>query len=110
MPKYETRGMGPNADESGLPQTRLDGALPTRSKKIENSVLNDEQKFINQTLFLVLSPARGTNGLLCDQNKSNHFEIISNHFASAALCRLNFLSELFLSYRRNNTNDLLSIS
>lgn len=111
MPERGIRGIGPNADESGFPQIRFDRALSTHSRKSENSVLNNEQKFINQTLFLVLSQSRGANGLLCNKIKHDYFEIISNYPspASAALCRLNPLPELFLFYRPNNANVLFSV-
>ncbi|MFW2374615.1 MAG: hypothetical protein ACN4GM_15925 [Gammaproteobacteria bacterium] len=111
MPERGIRGMGPNAEESGLPQTSIDGSLSSYSRKPVNSVPNNDQSLINQALYLVLSQARGANGLLCDKIKPDHFEFISNYRSpvSAALCRLSSLPELFLFYRPNNANVLFSV-
>lgn len=54
MPEHGIRGMGPSAEESGLPQTKLDGSSFTRSTKSENNYKNDDQQFIIQIPSITL--------------------------------------------------------
>ena len=111
MPDRGTKGMGPNAEESGLPHTELAGASSSKTTKSKFNTQDDEQSFIIQAPSLALPKGGGAIRGLGEKVNANPFTGTANIFIPIYITpgRQGFQPDLAISYGSGGGNGIFGM-